>query len=105
MSPLQRLHLELSHLPDVKQCASRFGSRQHPAWSVGRREFAHLHSHDLLDLRLPRSIQRTLREDPRAHFRAGASDWLEFEFHTLEDVEHLAALVRQAWAAAKAKRQ
>ena len=101
MSPLQRLHIELSRLPDVKQGSSRFGSRDNPAWSVAGREFAHLHADDLLDLRLPRALQRTLRDDPRARFRAGASEWLEFEFHTTQDVEHLSTLARQAWAAAK----
>jgi len=105
MSPIQRLHLELSRLPDVKQSTSRFGSHENPAWSLGGREFAHLHSNELLDLRLPPSIQQTLREDSRAHFRAGSSEWLEFEFHTLQDVEDVLVLVRQAWAVAKAKRK
>jgi len=100
MSALALLHAALSGLPGVEQGVTRFGSRRNAAWSVAGREFAHLHADDLLDLRLPRSVQSGLRADPRAHFRKGASEWLEFEFHTEADATQLAALARQAWAAA-----
>ena len=86
---------------DVEQSPSQFGSHQNPAWSISGHEFAHLHADDLLDLRLPRAIQRTLHSDPKAHFRNSISEWLEFEFHTVEDVAHLVTLAREAWAAAK----
>ena len=59
---------------------------------------------DLLDLRLPRAIQKTLRSDPKAHFRNSVSEWLEFEFHTVKDVAHLVTLAREAWAAAREAR-
>ena len=101
MSPVEELSAVLSSLPDVEQSASRFGSRRNPAWSVAGREFAHLHAEDLIDLRLPRAVQANLRTDAKAHFRKGASDWVEFEFHTKDDVAHLALLSREAWAAAK----
>jgi len=104
MSPVQQLRMELSRFPDVEQSPSRFGSHRNPAWSVSGREFAHLHADDLLDLRLPRPLQARLRADPRAHFRGGVSEWLEFEFHTSEDVAHLTALAREAWAAARQAR-
>jgi len=102
MSPVEQLRVALSSLPDVEQSPSRFGSRRNPAWSVSGREFAHLHADDLVDLRLPRTIQARLRSDPRAHFRKGASEWLEVEFHSDADVAHVASLAREAWAAAKA---
>jgi len=82
----------------VVQVRSRFGD--HPAWRAGGREFAHLHSESLLDLRLPRAVQANLRNDPRAHFRRHASAWLELEFHTDRDVADLVALARRALAAA-----
>jgi hypothetical protein len=63
-----------------------------------------LHADDLLDLKLPREIQASLKGDPRAHFRKSASTWLEFEFHTGEDVHRLIALVREAWASARAEK-
>jgi Family of unknown function (DUF5519) len=101
MSPVEQLRQALSELPDVEQSSSLFGSHRNPAWSISGREFAHLHADNLLDLRLPRQIQAGLRSDPRAHFRNAASQWLEFEFHTTEDVVLLAALAREAWAAVK----
>jgi hypothetical protein len=91
-------------LTEVEQSPSKFGSHQHPAWSVSGREFAHLHADDLLDLRLPRAFQKALRTDPKAHFRKSKSEWLEFEFHTMEDVAHLVMLAREAWAAAREAR-
>ena len=102
MSPVEQLRVALSRLPDVEQTPSRFGSHRHPAWSVSGREFAHLHAEHLLDLRLPRPIQAGLRSDPKAHFRKAASDWLELEFHTRQDVDQLEILAREAWAAARA---
>lgn len=65
---------------------------------------AHLHSPSLLDLRLPRRLQGTLRADPRARFRAGASEWLELELRSAGDVAHIAALAAMA-ARANRKRK
>lgn len=104
MSLVQQLSAALSRFPDVVLSPSRFGSHQNSAWSVSGREFAHLHADDLLDLRLPRAIQRTLRNDPRARFRKANSEWLELEFRTPEDVAQLVSLAHAAWAAANARR-
>lgn len=104
MSSVDQLRLALCALPAVKAGPSRFGSHRNQAWSVSGREFAHLHADDLLDLRLPRAIQKGLRSDPKARFRKSASEWVEFEFHTQEDVAHLAVLARAAWAAARESR-
>ena len=100
MSPSEQLHVALCGLPGVETAPSRFGRTGRPAWCVAGREFAHLHADDLLDLRLPRAIQARLKSDPLAHFRAGKSEWLEFEFHTEAEVQHVIALAREAWAAA-----
>jgi hypothetical protein len=62
------------------------------------------HSPSLLDLRLPRRLQSTLRADPRARFRAGASEWLELEFRSPADVARIAALAAMA-ARANRKRK
>ena len=96
-----QLREALSALPDTEQRPSRFGSRRNAAWSVRGREFAHLHADDLLDLRLPRAAQKRLRSDPKARFRKSASEWIELEFHTAEDVAHIAELARDAWTAAR----
>jgi hypothetical protein len=99
-SPTDRLCAALSSLPGVERSHSRFG-RRNPAWSVSGREFVHLHAPHLVDLRLPRAIQATLRSDAKAHFRNSASEWLELEFHTQDDVAHVVSLAREAWAAAR----
>jgi hypothetical protein len=100
MSPTEQLHRALAGLPGVALTRSRFGASQRPAWRVAGREFAHLHADDRVDLRLPLVVQARLKSDPLAHFRASRSEWLEFEFHTEADVRHVAALAREAWAAA-----
>ena len=105
MSPTESLSLALRSLPGVEQTRSRFDKRSgRLAWRVDRREFAHLHADDLIDLRLPRPVQERVRDDPRARFRASRSEWLEFEFHTEQDVEELLALAHEAWAAARQAR-
>jgi hypothetical protein len=101
MSLTERLHRALSALPAVEQGRSQFGSAVRPAWRVAGREFAHLHADDLLDLRLPREVRARLKSDPLAHFRSSKSEWLELEFHTEAELEHVVALAREAWAAAK----
>ncbi len=101
VSPTDQLRQALSALPETEQMASRFGSHENAAWVVRGREFAHLHADHLLDLRLPRAAQASLRSDPKAHFRKSASDWVELEFHTAEDVAHIAELAREAWTAAR----
>lgn len=103
MSPAESLSLAMRALPGVEQGRSRFGKAGQPAWRVNGREFAHLHANDLLDLRLPREAQSRLREDPRAHFRSSRSEWLEFEFHSEQDVAELVAIASEAWAAAKGR--
>jgi hypothetical protein len=95
----------LSAISDVEIGRSRFGSSSNPAWRVAGREFAHLHSASLIDLRVPRTLQAKLRSDPRAHFRTGKSEWVELEFHSQTDVAEIASLAEEAAAAARAKRK
>jgi ribosomal 50S subunit-associated protein YjgA (DUF615 family) len=102
MSAAERLCAAIGAIPGVEIGRSRFGSASNPAWRVAGHEFAHLHSASLIDLRLPRPLQAALRADPRAHFRAGRSEWLELEFHSQADVTKIAALAREAAAAARA---
>jgi hypothetical protein len=96
VTPVDELCSALSKLSDVTVARSRFGARRDPAWRIDGREFAHLHSESVLDLRLPRAIQAKLRGDPRARFRARPSEWLEFEFRTSRDVVDLLVLVQEA---------
>lgn len=103
VNPAELLFAVLNGLPGVEQATSRFGSGHRAAWRVAGREFAHMHADDLVDLRLPRAVQARLKTDPLAHFRATRSEWLEFEFHTEAEAQHVATLAREAWAAAKGR--
>ena len=93
----------LSKVPGVESGSSRIGSSNNRAWRIAGREFAHLHSPSLIDLRLPRPLQAELRSDPRAHFRTGRSEWIELEFHSRTDVMAIAALAVKAAEAAQAR--
>ena len=105
MDTTDKLCAALSAIPGVEDADSSFGSGSNPAWRVAGREFAHLHSASLIDLRLPAALQATLRADPQARFRKGRSEWLELEFYSDADVEKIAALARQAAAATRARRK
>ena len=96
MSAVEQLCEALGTIPGVTAGRSRFGARARRAWFAGRREFAHLHSPSVLDLRLPRGLQAKLRGDRRVHFRARASEWLEIEFRSTRDVADIAALANLA---------
>jgi len=105
MDTVDELCAALSAIPGVDDRRSRFGSGGNRAWRIAGREFAHLHSASRIDLRLPRPVQARLRSDPRAHFRAGRSDWLELEFHSRSDVSEIVTLAHEAVAAARGKRK
>jgi len=104
MKTTDRLCDALDGIPRVVSGKSRFGSRRNRAWTIDGREFAHLHSATVLDLRLPRKMQAVLRGDRRARFRASASEWVELEFRSATDVAEMAALAAKA-AQANARRR
>lgn len=86
-------------LDEVDEAPSRFGGTG-LAFRRGRREFAHFHGEAEVDLRLPRAVQRTLRGDPRAVFRASASAWLAYRLETPADLAVITRLLDAAWEAA-----
>ena len=104
MKSTDRLCDALDGIAGVVSGKSRFGSRRNRAWTIDGREFAHLHSATVLDLRLPRKMQAVLRGDRRARFRASASEWVELEFRSATDVAEMAALAAKA-AQANARRR
>ena len=84
-------------LPDVDLRPSRFGSGE--AFFVGRREFAHFHAGNEIDLRVTKKVLRTLCEDLEADRRADyrkTSDWLAFRFPRRKDLERALELVTLA---------
>ena len=84
-------------LPGVDLRPSRFSHR--PAFWVGKREVAHFHPGNELDVRLTRKVIRLLKAeleaDPRVTLR-GSSDWAEVRFPRRTHLERAVALVRLA---------
>jgi hypothetical protein len=84
-------------LAGVELRKSRF--RDAEAFFLGRREFAHFHGEEALDIRLTRSRIRAkakeLESDPRAALRGG-SDWLAFRFASEADADRALELVAEA---------
>ena len=104
MKATHRLSGLLDAIPGVASGKSRFGSSR-KAWSIDGREFAHLHSDSILDLRLPRKLQAALRGDRHARFRTSASEWVELEFRSATDVAEVAALAAKAARANRKSRR
>ena len=97
MAVSEDLRKLLTALPGVTSGKSQVGPG--PAWFIAGREFAHFHHGNVVDLRLPRQLQKTLRGDARVRFRKSASDWVEIEFQRPDDVRWVAELASQAASA------
>lgn len=96
-----RLRARLAQLDGVVEATSRFGHRDRLAWRAGTREIAHLHSADVIDVRVPAAMQRQWRGDARLVPRPRRSDWIECRFHTRDDIEFAAMLVEVAAASSR----
>ena len=97
----ERLRARLAQLKGVIETTSRFGRELRLAWRSGSREIAHLHSVDVIDIRLPATLQRQWRGDVRLRPRPRRSDWIECRFHSHDDIEFAAMLVGIAAASGK----
>lgn len=67
----------------------------------GGKELAHFHSDNEIDLRLTKSVIKSLglRHPPGSSVhptRSTSSNWIEVRFHTSDEVNAVAGLVRQA---------
>lgn len=97
MSLKEELGERILELPDVELRTSRFSDRE--AFFVGKREFAHFHPKNEIDIRLTRQVIRRLKAeleaDPKATLR-GSSDWVEYRFPRRTDLARAAELVALA---------
>jgi len=91
-----RLRARLALVPGIVEAISRFGREARLGWRAGTREIAHLHAADIIDVRVPATLQRQWRNDPRMMSRPRRSDWIECRFKTLSDIEFVAMLVEIA---------
>ncbi|MGE0173954.1 MAG: luciferase family protein [Oligoflexales bacterium] len=80
----------------LKEQKSRFGGG--PAFYLGKKEVAHFHNENEIDIRLTKKVIKEvlpdLEEAYKCHQRTASSDWLEFQFWKDHDVERAVALVR-----------
>ena len=91
-----RLRTRLAQSPTIVEATSRFGRDVRLAWRVGTQDIAHLHSAEIIDIRLPAVLQRQWRGDPRLMPRPRRSDWIECRVCSDEDIEFAAMLVELA---------
>jgi hypothetical protein len=95
-----RLRVRLAQSSFIVEATSRFGHEMRLAWCAGTQEIAHLHSAEVIDIRLPAVLQRQWRGDPRLMPRPRRSDWIECRVRSDDDVEFAAMLVELAAGAA-----
>jgi len=90
--------MKILSLPGVEKKESRWGHMT--AYWIGKREFAHFHGGDRLDIRVVRSASNDMPEirlDHRVMLRPRASDWIEFRLREQSDVDDAFRLVKLAW--------
>jgi hypothetical protein len=92
----ERLRQRLLSIPGVAETRTRFGTRTRMAWRVGTREIAHMHAADVIDIRVPATLQKRWRGDPRLTPRPRRSDWIECRCASATDLEFAAMLVEIA---------
>ena len=80
----------------VTEAPTRFGSRTRMAWRAGTREIAHLQAADLIDFRVPATLQKRGRGDPRLIPRPRRSDWIECRCSSAAELEFAEMLVEIA---------
>ena len=98
----QEVGERILELPGVELKPSRFGSGKNEAFTIGRREFAHFHKGNEIDVRVTRAVIRTQREELKEDARAtisGGGDWVEYRFPRRGDLERVMELVDLAVAA------
>ena len=82
----------------IEHRKSRFSKEE--ALFVGKREIAHFHSNNEIDVRLtrPEIRRRELRKssDPRIHFTSPGSDWIVVTFRRESDLPFVLELLEAA---------
>jgi hypothetical protein len=91
-----RLRARLAHCRGLDEATSRFGRDVRLAWRIGTQEIVHLHSAEIIDIRLPGALQRQWRGDARLLPRPRRSDWIECRVRSDDDVEFAAMLIELA---------
>jgi hypothetical protein len=87
----------------VEERKSKFAAA--PAFFRGKKEFAHFHGPNEIDIRVTKAKIRSLNllkaGDKRLSFENKAGDWVAFQFTEEKDLEHCFKLVEVAYRANK----
>lgn len=93
------LRLELTSrildIPDIEEQKSKYSSE--PAYFIGKREIAHFHSNNLIDIRLTKKLIKALNLQDKAP----TSDWYEVGFKKESDLARIIILLESAVKANK----
>jgi hypothetical protein len=85
-------------LDGVNRKKSRWMDRT--AFYTGKREFAHFHGNQEIDVRLTRRYQQEysgkLKGDKRVKFRERPSEWISIKFATTGDIDYVFSIVSLA---------
>jgi hypothetical protein len=96
--PSKRLDSKILSIRGVQRKKSRWGHVV--AYWTGKREFAHFHKENELDIRVTKSaLKKTLGAgiDPHVTLRPGPSDWITVELRGQKDEDAAFRLVKIAW--------
>ena len=98
MSAREELERRLVEIPDVSRRPSRYGDAF--SYFVGRREIAHFHGDQRLDVRLTKEVIRQHKADrdldPRIRTRGPSAEWVEIHLLSERDIPLAVALVSEA---------
>ena len=100
MTPLQKeLTARAGDLIDVAVKKSKFSSAV--AFWRGKKEFAHFHKGNAIDIRLTKPLIKKLKPDYRLEIAFPPRDWVIAHFETDKDLDFVFKLLEQAYRAHK----
>ncbi len=100
MSPLKKeLQARAGDLTDVVIKKSKFSSAI--AFFRGKKEFAHFHKDNSIDIRLTKPLIKKLKPDFRLEISYPPRDWVIAYFESDADVDFVFKLLEQAYKAHK----
>lgn len=99
---IDSLEAFIQALPDCSITVHRYGGSQ---FNYQGKEFAHLHSHGLLDILFNQQIKKSLIAEGKAlpHHVFPQSGWISFYIRTEADLVKALDLLQQAYERIKAK--
>ena len=100
---IDRLEASIQALPDCSITVHRYGGSQ---FNYQGKEFAHLHSHGLLDILFDQQTKKSLVAEGKAkpHHVFSQSGWISFYIQNEQDVGKALDLLQQAYERTQKKK-